>query len=450
MKKFFSKKRNIVIVIVLVIALAAGGVGGYFYYTGGSSGDDVAYVSSVATITGQTANGLNNRYAGVVEAEETWSATLDSSLTVDETFVEVGQEVEAGTPLFSYDMTETEANLKKAQLDLERANNELATMQNDINELVAARDATGDESAKAEYTVEIQQAQLDLTSKQYDITSQKEEISKLQETISKGTVNSKIAGVVKSIANSNDMFSSDSSAYITIVNMNKFQIKGSVNEQNLSSLSADLPVIVYSRADKDTYWKGTITKVDSNNATSNASEDSGDSMTSSSNYPFYVSVEDVTGLNMGQHVYIELDQGQLDEDAKGIMLEEYYIDLTDEEHPFVWVDDNGRLAKREVTLGSYDEETMKYEIKKGLELTDLIAMPYDGLKEGMKTENMDDVASDEEMDSEELEDGEDEMSEDVTEGDVSEDVTEGDASEESGDIEESQGEEVQGFESIEE
>ena len=435
MKAFFSKKKNIVIVVVLVIALAAGGVGGYYFYTNGSSGDEVAYVSSVATITGQTANGLNNRYAGVVEAEETWSASLDGTLTVDETFVEVGQEVEAGTPLFSYDMTETEDSLRKAKLDLERANNELATMQNDVNELVAARDATADESAKAEYTVEIQQAQLDLTAKQYDITSQKEEISKLEETISKGTVNSKIAGVVKSIANSNDAFAADSSAYITIVNMNKFQIKGSVNEQNLASLSADMPVIVYSRADKDTYWKGTITKVDSNNATSNASEDSEDTMTSSSNYPFYVSVEDATGLNMGQHVYIELDQGQLDEDAKGIMLEEYYIDLTDEEHPFVWVDDNGRLAKRDVTLGSYDEETMKYEIKKGLELTDLIAMPYDGLKEGMKTENMDDATMDEEMDSEES----------------VEDVTEGDVYEETGDIEESQGEEeMQSVESIEE
>lgn len=420
MKEFFSKKRNIVITVIVVIALVAAGVGGYFYlFAGGASGDEVAYVSSVATITGQSENGLNNRYAGVVEAEETWSASLDSSLTVRETFVEVGQEVEAGTPLFAYDMTETEASLRKAQLDLERAQNELGTMQNDINELVAARDASGDESAKAEYTVEIQQAQLDLTGKQYDITSQQEEIKKLQETIAKGTVNSKIAGVVKSIANSSDMFASDSSAYITIVNMNKFQIKGTINEQNLASIAADMPVIVYSRADSDTYWKGTITKVDSNNASSNSSEDSSDeSLTNSSNYPFFVSVEDTDGLNMGQHVYIELDKGQLDEKSSGIMLEEYYIDMTDEENPFVWVDDNGRLQKRSVTLGEYNEETMEYEISEGLELSDLIAMPYEGLKEGMKTENMDDV------ESEDMETDEDFSGEDLSEEDVSENESE--------------------------
>ena len=423
MKEFFSKKRNIVITIVLVVALVAVGVGGYFFYNTGSGSDEVAYVSSVATITGQSENGLNNRYAGVVEAEETWSASLDSTLTVSETFVEVGQEVEAGTPLFAYDMTETQTNLKKAQLDLERANTELATMQNDINELVAARDASGDESAKAEYTVEIQQAQLDLTSKQYDITSQKEEIKKLQETIAKGTVNSKIAGVVKSISDGNDMFASDSSSYITIVNMNKFQIKGTINEQNLAALSVDAPVIVYSRADNETYWKGTITKIDANNASSNSSEDSSDSgddsLTNSSNYPFYVSVEDTKGLNMGQHVYIELDQGQLDEKTSGICLEEYYIDMTDEANPFVWVDDNGRLTKRSVTLGEYNEETMEYEITEGLELSDLIAMPYEGLKEGMKTENMDDMESEDE----ELEEfSEDDMSEgDISEGDISED-----------------------------
>ncbi len=423
MKKFFSKKRNIVITVIVVVALIACGVGGYYYYFMNPSSDELVYVSSVASITGQTANGLNNRYAGVVEAEETWSASLDSNLTVSETFVEVGQEVEADTPLFSYDMTETESSLRSAQLELERLNNELTSMQTDLNELVTARDTTGDESAKAEYTVEIQQSQLDITSKQYEITSKNEEIGKLQETLNKGTVNSKIAGVVKSISTSDDIMSSDSSAYITIVNMNKFQIKGTVNEQNLSTIAADMPVIVYSRSDSEKYWKGTITKVDSNNASSNSSSDGDDgSLTSSSNYPFYISVEDTEGLNMGQHVYIELDQGQLEEEASVLELEEYYIDLTDENNPFVWVDEDGKIVKRSVTLGEYNEETMKYQITEGLELTDLIAMPYEGIKEGMKTENMEDMSEEDtsedevyEEESDDVEEMTDDMSEEMEE-----------------------------------
>ena len=417
MKEFFSKKKNIVITVIVVVALVCAGVGGYLLYNYNENGDEEVYVSSVSSITGLSANGLNNRYAGVVEAQETWSASQDGTLTIAETYVEVGKEVEEGTELFSYDMSEVESSIRSAKLELERLNNELSAMQDDLNELKTARDATSDESAKAEYTVEIQQEELDISSKKYDISSKNEEISSLEEKLSKATVTSKIAGVVKSIGDSEDVYSTDSSGYVTIVNMSKFQIRGTVNEQNLSSLAQDAAVIVYSRTDADTYWKGTITSIDGSSATSNNTEEADDSLTSSSNYSFYVSVEDSTGLNMGQHVYIELDQGQLDEKSSGLYLEEYYIDLTDEENPVVWVDDNGRIKKQSVTLGEYDAALMKYEITDGLELSDYIAMPYDGIKEGMKTvsteEDTEDIDTTDETsaDDEEIDDTLDEDTE---------------------------------------
>lgn len=390
MKKFFSKKRNVVIVVVLCVALLSGGVAGWFFFRPGASNDEEVYVSSVATITGLSANGLNNRYAGVVESQESWSVTADSNLTIEETFVEVGQEVEVGTPLFSYDITETENSLRSAKIELERMNNELTALKNTMDELTKSRDAATDEGVRAEYNIELQQKQLDYTSQQYAISSKNEEIKKLEETAKKGVVTSKIAGVVKSISNTNDYYSYDSSnSYITVVNMDKFQIKGSINEQNLSSIYQDAPVIVYSRKDETKHWKGTITKIDANSAKSNSTEGSEDSMTSSSKYPFYISLEDTTGLVMGQHVYIEMDYGQLEGEKEGIWLEEYYIDQTDPENPCVWVDKNGRIAKQSVTLGEYNTDTFKYEIKDGLELTDLIAMPYPELKEGQKTVNMD-------------------------------------------------------------
>ncbi|MCR5545745.1 MAG: efflux RND transporter periplasmic adaptor subunit [Lachnospiraceae bacterium] len=420
MKNFFGKKKNVIIVIVIV-ALICAGVGGYFYYDYAQYSDEEVYVSSVSSITGVSANGLNNRYAGVVEAQESWTASLDGSLSVKETYVEVGQSVEEGQELFSYDMSEVESSIRSAKLELERLNNELTAMQDDINELSAERDAATDETAKAEYTVEIQQAQLDLSSKKYDITSKNEEISSLQEKLSSATVTSKIAGVVKSIASdSEDALLSDSSGYITIVNMSAFQIRGSVNEQNISALSNDAAVIVYSRTDANQYWKGKITNVDTGSASSNSSygEEDSDTLTSSSNYSFYVSLEESEGLNMGQHVYIELDQGQLDEKSDALYLEEYYIDLTDEENPVVWVDDNGHLKKQSVTLGEYDENLMKYEVTKGLELSDLIAMPYDGIKEGMKTVN----TEEEDSESDELEDTED--SEDVGDSEEDDDTSE--------------------------
>lgn len=67
------------------------------------------------------------------------------------------------------------------------------------------------------------------------------------------------------------------------------------------------------------------------------------------------------------------------------MAGEYYI-VDPEGAPYVWAaDEDDRLEKRSVTLGGYDEELGKYEIKKGLSKKDCIAFPTDDLKEGMLT-----------------------------------------------------------------
>ena len=46
---------------------------------------------------------------------------------------------------------------------------------------------------------------------------------------------------------------------------------------------------------------------------------------------------------------------------------------------------SGKLEKRSVELGEYDEGMDLYEIKSGLELTDMIAWPVSGFREGLKT-----------------------------------------------------------------
>ena len=62
------------------------------------------------------------------------------------------------------------------------------------------------------------------------------------------------------------------------------------------------------------------------------------------------------------------------------------IDQTEPEQAFVWADDGkGRLEKRQVELGDYDENLLEYQILSGLELTDSITYPETGLEEGMKT-----------------------------------------------------------------
>lgn len=52
----------------------------------------------------------------------------------------------------------------------------------------------------------------------------------------------------------------------------------------------------------------------------------------------------------------------------------------------MWADNGkGKLEKRKIELGEYDEELGEYKIKSGLKAEDYIAWPQEGLEEGMKT-----------------------------------------------------------------
>ena len=57
-----------------------------------------------------------------------------------------------------------------------------------------------------------------------------------------------------------------------------------------------------------------------------------------------------------------------------------------DEQPCIWVENkDGKLEKRQVTLGEHDENLFQYQIKSGLKVNDYIAFPQEFLKEGMKT-----------------------------------------------------------------
>ena len=64
------------------------------------------------------------------------------------------------------------------------------------------------------------------------------------------------------------------------------------------------------------------------------------------------------------------------EDANTIHLPEWYI-VDAEGSPFVWAQgSNGKLEKRSITLGNYDEDLCTYVVESGLTPEDYIAFPY--------------------------------------------------------------------------
>lgn len=426
------KKRILILLGILIIG--GGTVAGVCWKTGvfgqqETSGDSV-YVTSISDLTGQAA-GVSNRYAGVVEPQETVSVELESGRTVKEVQVKTGDQVKKGQLLFEYDLSSIQENLEEAQLDLDRLKNEASSLNEQIATLEKEKKKASQDN-QLSYTIEIETNKMNLKKNEYSQKSKQSEIDKLQSATGNTEVRSSIDGVIQKIDMSKlttddsssvdessdsdmDSYSNDSSssnAFITILSTGAYRIKGTVNELNIGSIVEGEPVIVRSRVNSSQTWKGTMGTIDKDSASSNSNSnsfygmtDSSDSQANTSTYPFYVNLDSSEGLMLGQHVYIEPDEGQ-ETQKTGLWLSEIYIVDADTDSPYVWAaDDNKKLEKRKVILGQYDEEMGEYEIADGLSEDDCIAYPSDALKEGMSTTtNIEDAMDTGNVDMEPLDD----------------------------------------------
>lgn len=404
-------KKSFLIVGGIVIAAAAG-AGGWYYYNNsqtGASGEDTVYVSSISTLMGNDL-GVQNRYAGVVEPQDTVEVKIDNGRKVKEVKVKVGDEVKQGQLLFEYDLSSIQEDLQEAKLDLERLKNEAVNLQQQISTLEKEKKQAKADS-QLSYTIEIETNKMNLKKNEYDQKSKTAEIQKLENAMLNTEVRSDIDGVIQKIDSSKmssdesesventlveessgytyGMENSENGAFITILSTGAYRVKGTVNELNRQNIIPGEPVIIRSRADETQTWKGTMGNVDQENASSDSNNmygmmsTSGDSQTNSSSYPFYVQLESSEGLMLGQHVYIEPDEGQNDK-KEGLWLSDFFIADADTAEPYVWVaDEKNRLEKRSVTLGKYDDALLEYEIVDGLTEDDCIAFPAEGLEEGM-------------------------------------------------------------------
>ena len=414
-----KKKTGIAIAAAAVIAAGAG-VGIWHHMKGengsGSASSDAVFVDSVGTITGLTgADGLFSRYSGVVEPQKTEKIQLASGLTVKKTYVSVGDEVQVGTKLFSYDTDDAQDKITQLEIDIENYEISIKSSESQITQLEKERAKVKDDE-KLSYTTQIMTTQNNIKRYQYEMKSKQAEMESLKKQIANADVTSPIQGIIKTISSNTgsddsssdtssgmNSDSEDSSAYMTIMATGEYRIKGKINEQNMSEIQEGMNMIAYSRVDETQTWKGTLTTIDKESNSSNSSSamsygDTGDSsLTSSSSYPFYVDLESSDGLMLGQHVYLMADNGQEDQED-GLWLEDYYF-ITDEDGAvtnYVWaVDANDKLEKREVTLGDFNDETFKYEVLDGLTVDDYIAFPGEDCVEGAPvTRNADDLYDD--------------------------------------------------------
>ena len=406
-----EKRKSVFITIIAAAAAAAvlaAALGGRSGIRGGSQ--DAAYVEPVANMAGGASSGTLNRYSGIVESQETWDINLSQDQSVKEILVSVGDTVQEGTPLFSYNTDDMKLQLSQAKLELEEMGNEVKNYNSQIKALKAEKAAAPKEE-QFNYTVQIQSLETSIRQSEYNQQSKQMEIDKLKNALDQATVTSKINGVVKSIhENKSTEENGETKPFMSILTAGDYRVKGLINETNAWMISEGQPVILRSRIDENQTWTGTIQKIDTENAekgnsTSSYAGDS-ESGSQSSRYPFYVSLDSSEGLMMGQHLYIELDEGQT-EKKEGIWIYSGYLvyddvsgagsgadaeslsaepESSEKGSAWVWADDGkGRLRKCPVELGEYDAGMDLYQLVSGLEDDALSAWPVEGFSEGMKT-----------------------------------------------------------------
>ncbi len=343
----------------------------------GSSGNAV-YVQSVERLAALGGIAPGDRFLGLVVSEHTAEITKDGERTIEELLVKEGDDVKEGQALFSYDTEELQLNLDKKNLEAAQLQSTIETSQEKIKTLERERAGlTG--TAKLQYTVEIQSAQVDLKEAELKLKTKEDEVKKAEELLNNATVVSPINGRVQKIDENGSTDSNGKpAAYITIQQSGSYRVKGVLGELQRGSLKEGDKVKLTSRSGSSDTWTGTVTLVDYENPSQGSDMDryygnSSDEMTTASRYPFYVALDSTDGLMLGQHLYIELDYGT--DVTPGVGVSASFVCYNEDGSAYVWAEKNGKLEKRNVTLGEYDAMTDVQKITEGLSVDDYIAYP---------------------------------------------------------------------------
>lgn len=328
---------------------------------------------SMLTLAGEA----GDSYAGVVVSENAVQVQRDKDQTIDELYVAEGDLVTEGQKLFSYDADELNLTLDKQELELDRLDADIKSKKSQISEVEKElKTATGD--TKTQLNIQLRQLETELTEAEYDRDDLKDEIKYTKQMIKNADVKSPIDGTVRKIDESGD-------AYITIQQAGAYQVQGALNELNLNAgLGLGSQVEIVSRLDPNAVWTGTVTMMDYGNTSTNSYDSAygyTDALSSSTSYPFYVTLDSTDGLLLGQHVYIRLAGINAGSSDRVLVPESYLMDVAYDEVTMitsanVWCpDEDGKLVKQPVVLGEHLAESGSYVILEGLTLDSYIADP---------------------------------------------------------------------------
>ena len=335
-----------------------------------------------------TAATSSDKFAGVVVSENVVEIDRDAEKQIEELYVSVGDEVRINEKLFEYDTDTLSLTVDKQELELDKLEQQIKDLTTQKKNLENQIKKEKDKSVKATLELQLRSVSADLTQATYDKNALQTEIKYNKSMLTNAAVRSPIKGTIRSI-------NENGSPYITIQQAGSYQVKGVLNELSLNAgIMEGVGVTILSRTDPTVFWTGVVSMVDYNSAGSNEYDemygggyDTG--MSTSTSYPFYISLDNTNGLLLGQHVYIQISAAALSDELLRIP-EGYIMDVTMDEETWlttgtVWSVDMEtlELVKTTVTLGEYDPTYGTYVILDGITAESYLADPAaDGVKEG--------------------------------------------------------------------
>ena len=337
------------------------------------------FVQKVSDLSQMGGLAPSDKFSGIVVSESVTEIQRDSDKVVENLYVREGDDVTEGQKLFSYDTEQLQLTLEKQKLELEQLTSSIENYGLQIAQLEKDRDRAYS-ADKLKYTLQIQTNQIDLKEAELKLKTKQSEIQKSEHLLANALVTSPVTGRITSISEEGTDQYGNPKAYISIQQTGSYRVKGQINEMQRGAIMEGDRVRMESRLNPEEVWMGTVTLVDyenpvqGNNNGYYVSSDS-DEMSASSRYPFYVELDSMEGLILGQHLYMSM-AGEEPVALEGVTLSGAFLCYDEDGSCFVWADDGqGKLEKRGVELGNYDPMADAYEILSGLSDSDYVAFP---------------------------------------------------------------------------
>ena len=334
-----------------------------------------------------------DKFAGMVVSENVVEIERDTEKQIQELYVAAGDTVRVNEKLFEYDTDTLSLTIDKQQLELDKLTQQikdLTTQKTSVEKQIKTEKAKKKKDQNADLLVsldiQLRSVNADLTTANYEKKTKQAEMNYNKDMLKNAVVRSPIKGTVRSV-------NENGSPYITIQQAGAFQVKGMLSELSLGSgIMEGVAVTILSRTDPTASWTGTVSLVDYNSGDSDEQDNmygGGDAMSTSTSYPFYITLDSTNGLLLGQHVYIQISAAAVGDDLLRIP-EHYVMDVLMDEETWtttgtVWGvnPETGKLTKVTVTLGEFDPTYGTYVILEGITAEDYLADPTDpGVKEG--------------------------------------------------------------------